>query len=80
MSDKSRRNTELKRGLLTLWPGLAYLGLGFYFAWMLLLSDTCIWVSDIDASGNALTNAGLLVAVMLLQNITAAAALLEQDV
>lgn len=76
MSDKPRRNTELKRGLLTLWPGLAYLGLGFYFAWMLLLSDTCIWVSDIDASGNALTNAGLLVAVMLLQNITAAAALL----
>lgn len=51
----------LGHSLGELWPGFRYLGFGFYLAWLLLISDTCSWVSDIDASGDAILNGNLLI-------------------
>ncbi|MDO4290196.1 MAG: helix-turn-helix transcriptional regulator [Eggerthellaceae bacterium] len=65
----------LRKGLASLWPGFGFLGLGLYLAWMLLLSDTCAWVSDIDQNGNALTNGHLLVTLSSTLGLSAAATL-----
>ena len=51
---------NLKNSINELWPGFKYLGFGLYLAWLLLISDTCSWVSDIGADGSALLNGNLL--------------------
>lgn len=66
----------IRKRLVSLWPGLPFFSLGLYLAWILLLSDTCAWVSDIDASGNALLNADLLIKLSGQQYIAAAVFLL----
>ena len=67
---------KLKQRLTSLWPGLPYLCLGFYLSWSLLLSDTCAWVSDIDATGNAMVNSNLLIKLRGIQCLAAAFVLL----
>lgn len=64
------------QSLNTLWPGLRYLGLGLYLAWMLLISDTCSWISDIDAEGGAISNGDLLIRMSSSMNLASAIVLI----
>lgn len=64
------------QSLNTLWPGLRYLGLGLYLAWILLLSDTCSWISDIDAEGAVVSDGALLIKLSANMNFATAITLL----
>lgn len=67
---------NLKNNINELWPGFKYLGFGLYLAWLLLISDTCSWVSDIGADGSALLNGNLLITLCGPLNISAATTLI----
>ncbi|MDR1014595.1 MAG: helix-turn-helix transcriptional regulator [Coriobacteriales bacterium] len=60
MEDRPR---TLRLALSTVWPGLRYLGLGVWVAWLFLISSGSIWLSDVEADGFYLANLMLLMTV-----------------
>jgi DNA-binding CsgD family transcriptional regulator len=55
-----QRPQSLSSDLGTIWPGLRYLGLGVWFAWLFLASSGTAWLSDVEIDGSNLSTMYLL--------------------
>jgi DNA-binding CsgD family transcriptional regulator len=51
---ESRNHRSLSNDLVTLWPGIPYLGLGLWLSWAFLAYSGTFWLSDIETNGNSL--------------------------
>jgi DNA-binding CsgD family transcriptional regulator len=49
--------------LSTVWPGLRYMGLGVWVAWLFLISSGSIWLSDVEVDGFYLANLMLVMTI-----------------
>ncbi|MDR3052683.1 MAG: LuxR C-terminal-related transcriptional regulator [Coriobacteriales bacterium] len=56
MTKRTARSTKHSffDDLVTLWPGLPYLGLGVWLAWALLAYSGAVWLSDVEMDGTNL--------------------------
>jgi DNA-binding CsgD family transcriptional regulator len=70
LSEDPRKRSILD-DLVTLWPGLPYLGLGVWLAWALLAYSGTIWLSDTEMDGSNLaamylvSTSGVTIALLL---------------
>jgi DNA-binding CsgD family transcriptional regulator len=51
----AQNKQRLSSDLATLWPGLRYLGLGVWLAWLFLAFSGTVWLSDVEIDGTNLS-------------------------
>ncbi|MDR1082793.1 MAG: hypothetical protein LBL27_02870, partial [Coriobacteriales bacterium] len=56
----NRKKQSMSSDLGIIWPGLRYLGLGIWLAWLFLAYSGTVWLSDVEIDGSNLSTLYLL--------------------